>query len=160
IGPSTATDAAMTPDAALATDAAIMSDAAVEAGAVSPTGDAAQDARGSDAVANVDGGCGPGKRGFGSSSAGVGNFGASAGGAAGADTVCQQVADARALGGTWRAWVTDQFSWPAKRFSSSQAVTYVLAAGGDLVACGRTGLATTLMHAIDRTEDGGAPPQN
>jgi hypothetical protein len=41
------------------------------------------------------------------------------GSAAGADALCQGYADARSLGGTWRAWVADRTSTPSMRFARS-----------------------------------------
>ncbi|HET6614087.1 MAG TPA: hypothetical protein VFG83_18940, partial [Kofleriaceae bacterium] len=51
----------------------------------------------------VEGACVPARRVFASSTGGTGNFG----GVAGGDAFCQNLADAAALGGTWKAYLVD-----------------------------------------------------
>ncbi len=50
------------------------------------------------------------------------------GGVAGANTLCQNIAIAKGLGGTWKAWLSDSVNYPAITFSQS-SVPYQLISG-------------------------------
>jgi hypothetical protein len=79
------------------------------------------------------------------------------GGLAGADGNCQRLADAAALGGSYKAWLSDHSATPLTRFSRA-TVPYVLV-DGSVVAVDFTELiGGSLRHAINRTEKGGTPP--
>jgi hypothetical protein len=78
------------------------------------------------------------------------------GGVAGADALCNQLAKAALLTGTYRAWVS---------VSGADAIDHVTSAGpfhlvtGELVAADKTKLASgTLSHLIDKDEKGATPP--
>jgi hypothetical protein len=81
------------------------------------------------------------------------------GGLTGADAKCQGLADAVALGGSYKAWLSDDMgNSPSTRFNRA-TVNYVLVDGTTVVAAGWTGLASgTLQHAINLNEKGGPPP--
>jgi hypothetical protein len=75
------------------------------------------------------------------------------GGVAGGDSVCQSLANARTLGGVWKAWLSDQSSSPMTRFSHA-GVPYRLL-DGTLVAAHWNALTSgALAHAIDVDETG------
>lgn len=79
------------------------------------------------------------------------------GGLAGADAACQQLATAVALGGTFKAWLSDGTSFARDRTTHSD-LPYTLV-DGTIVAQGWAGLTSgTLLHAINRTEAGTLPP--
>lgn len=80
------------------------------------------------------------------------------GGLAGADAKCQALADAAAIGGTYKAWLAiDDGSSPATRFSKSPG-QYSLV-DGTLIASSWTDLTDgTLQNPIRLTERGTAPP--
>ncbi len=79
------------------------------------------------------------------------------GGLAGADAVCQQLADSAGLGGTYRAWLSDATGSPSTRFTQSSS-PYVLV-DGTRVADNWAGLVSgTLRHAISLTEKKTTPP--
>jgi hypothetical protein len=79
------------------------------------------------------------------------------GGLAGADSLCQARATAAGLSGTYKAWLSDTTGSPSTRFTQSTA-PYVLI-NGTVVANNWAGLTSgTLLHAINLTETGGAPP--
>jgi cysteine-rich repeat protein len=79
------------------------------------------------------------------------------GGLAGADNKCQQLAGAAGLKGSFKAWLSDQTAGPSQRFVKS-TVPYVLP-GGQQVAKSWADLTDGLLvHAIDQTEQKGAPP--
>jgi hypothetical protein len=79
------------------------------------------------------------------------------GGVAAVDTFCQTTADAKSLGGTWRAWISDTTSSPSTRFTKA-TVPYRLL-DGSTIANNWTALASgTLQHAINIQEDGMPPP--
>jgi hypothetical protein len=72
---------------------------------------------------------------------------------AAADALCQSLADGATLGGTWKAWLSDQREWPATRFTHA-AVPYRLR-DGTIVANDWAALTSgTLAHAIDHDETG------
>jgi hypothetical protein len=97
----------------------------------------------------VAGSCVPVRRVFITSEAFAPNFGS----AASADQVCQTVADGKGLGGTFRAWISDDKSWPAQDFTRSSD-PYVLL-DDTLVANDWTDLTDgSLAHSIDRDEAG------
>jgi hypothetical protein len=74
------------------------------------------------------------------------------GGVAAADTFCQTTADAKALGGSWRAWISDTTTSPSTRFTRA-SVPYRLL-DGSTIAANWTALASgTLQHAINVHED-------
>ncbi len=104
-------------------------------------------------VASVVVACSTNKKVFVSSATYDGNLG----GLAGADAKCQALADAAALPGTYKAWLSDSTGSPSTRFTQS-TVPYVLV-DGTVVANDWADLVDgTLAHAIDKTELGGAPP--
>jgi hypothetical protein len=73
------------------------------------------------------------------------------GGIAAADNLCQTLATN--LGGTWKAWLSDQRDSPATTFTHA-AVPYRLI-DGTIVANDWAGLTSgTLLHAIDHDETG------
>jgi hypothetical protein len=79
------------------------------------------------------------------------------GGLAGADMFCQQLADAAQLGGSFKAWLSDDTGSPSTRFAQS-AGPYVLVDGTPL-ADNWTALTTArLKSTISLTEKGGVPP--
>ena len=83
-------------------------------------------------------------------------FSSNLGGLAGADTKCQQAADAAALGGTYKAWLSDESTSVASRMTHA-AIPYALV-DGTIVASDWSELTSNfLAHAIDRTEKNGAP---
>jgi len=80
------------------------------------------------------------------------------GGLAGADAKCQARADAAALTGTFRAWLSDATGSPSTRFTRSAVAPYVLV-DGTVIAGNYTALTSgSLEHPIDQTETSGAPP--
>jgi hypothetical protein len=75
------------------------------------------------------------------------------GGIAAVDASCQSLADAQMLGGTWKAWLSDQMGSPATRFTQA-TIPYRLV-DGTLVANDWTELTSgTLVHPIDHEETG------
>jgi hypothetical protein len=86
--------------------------------------------------------------------------GGSFGGLAGADTECQSLASAAALGtpSTFKAWLSDATVDASSRFGH-WSTPYVLSDLSTTVANDWTTLTSgTLLHAIDMTESGGSPP--
>jgi hypothetical protein len=84
-------------------------------------------------------------------------FTADLGGATGADRKCQTLADLAGLGGTYEAWLSDQYSSPSSRFTRA-TVPYVRV-DGVIVANDWNDLTDlTLAAPIDVTELGTAPP--
>lgn len=84
-------------------------------------------------------------------------YGADLAGLTGADAKCQALATAASLSGTYKAWLSDDNTNAATRLAHA-TVAYVLVDGSTVVANNWTGLTSgTLLHAIDHTEDGGAP---
>ena len=79
------------------------------------------------------------------------------GGTTAADAFCQTAANAAQLGGTWRAWLSDNASSPSTRFVHS-TVPYRLL-DGSLVANNWNSLTSgTIAHPIDIFEDGTPVP--
>ncbi|MCB9751905.1 MAG: DUF1554 domain-containing protein [Myxococcales bacterium] len=75
------------------------------------------------------------------------------GGVAGADAKCQTLALSAGLGGTWRAWLSDDSATPATRFM--QTMTEVQRLDGNPVASDWTDLTDgNLLNAISVTEKG------
>jgi len=75
------------------------------------------------------------------------------GGPTGADTKCQNLADAMRLGGNWRAWLSDQLTSPALRFVKANVPYRLL--DGTLVANDWDDLTDgVLAHGIDHDEKG------
>jgi hypothetical protein len=75
------------------------------------------------------------------------------GGIAAVDTFCQTSADAKSLGGTWKAWISDTTGSPSTRFTKA-TVPYRLL-DGSTIAANYTALTSgTLAHAINVHEDG------
>jgi len=68
------------------------------------------------------------------------------GGFAGADAACQQHANTAGLGGTWMAWLSDEASTPAARFTKS-LVPYVLV-DGTPIAASWSALTTNMAPAV------------
>ncbi|MBL8128352.1 MAG: hypothetical protein JNM64_11985 [Chloroflexia bacterium] len=89
---------------------------------------------------------------------------ANASGLAGADAICQGLAEYASLPGTYKAWLSDSTgASPATRFVKSTD-PYVLVDGTrvadnwtDLTTCQTSDPHDCLAHAIDRTEIGSAP---
>jgi hypothetical protein len=78
------------------------------------------------------------------------------GGVSGADAVCQERATAQAIGGTWKAWLSDS-SASALAHITLAPKGYVLV-DGTVVASSYAALLTgALSHAIDETEMGTVP---
>jgi len=91
-------------------------------------------------------------RAFVSSTTPTGNLG----GVAGADALCNQLATASKLGGTYRAWVS---------VSGADAVDHITSNGpwhlvsGEIVAASKAVLTSgTLAHLVDKDEMGATPP--
>jgi hypothetical protein len=79
------------------------------------------------------------------------------GGLVGADAICQGLADDAGLTGMYLAWLSDGDTPPATRFARADT-TYALV-DGTAVADDWDDLTDgTLLHAINRTESGGAAP--
>jgi len=76
------------------------------------------------------------------------------GSAASADSLCQGYANAKSLGGTWKAWVSDASSTAASRFSNPGGVNYVLL-NGTTVANGLTDLEDGSLDAGITTDENG-----
>jgi hypothetical protein len=82
-----------------------------------------------------------------------GTYAGDIGGIVGADAACQTLADAEALGGTWKAWVGDGMNAPSTTFVKS-TVPYVLV-GGMTVAADWDDLTDGMLAApIDHDETG------
>jgi hypothetical protein len=75
------------------------------------------------------------------------------GGHAGADSKCQALANAAALGGTWMAWISDSSSSPGARFSRPP-VGYALLDGTPVAPSWAALSSGGPTHAIDLTETG------
>lgn len=83
--------------------------------------------------------------------------GGSIGGVAGANAVCQRLADAAGLGGRYRAWLAEPLDWPERTFTRSRA-PYVRVDGVE-VAENWTDLTDgMLVFPILYTETGGDAP--
>ena len=79
------------------------------------------------------------------------------GGLTGADASCLARANAAGLGGTWKAWLSDAKTNAADRLAHFSGV-YTLV-DGTPVAFGWGQLVSgSLLHSINQTESGGAPP--
>jgi hypothetical protein len=80
------------------------------------------------------------------------------GGLSGADSKCQDLAKAAGLTGTYKAWLSDTTTSASYRLTHA-GVPYVLV-DGTVVAQNWQQLISggDLLHAIDKTESGGAPP--
>lgn len=80
------------------------------------------------------------------------------GGVLGGDNICQDSADNQMRGGTWKAWLSDNFE-DARDRMIKHALPYQLVTGV-LVADNFSGLVSgALIHAIDVTELGGPQPE-
>jgi hypothetical protein len=78
-------------------------------------------------------------------------YGPDFGGAGGANQRCQSSADARGLGGTWRAWLSDSGKSAAQRIYHATGAYVML--DGTVVASSFAALTSgSLAHAIDRSE--------
>jgi len=77
------------------------------------------------------------------------------GGLAGADAKCQALADAAAIGGTYKAWLSDDTVSAADRFTHSTD-SYVLLSGRE-VAADWNALVSFMVQPIDETELRGVP---
>jgi cysteine-rich repeat protein len=80
------------------------------------------------------------------------------GGLGGADATCQALADAASLPGTYVAWLSDATTSPASRFTQASA-PYILRDGTRVADNWADLIDGTLEHAIDLTEQLGAPPE-
>ena len=75
------------------------------------------------------------------------------GGLAGADAICQDLADGAGLPGTYMAWLSDSTGYPALRVTPA-TVTYTLR-GGPIIANDWDGLTSgELARALNKTEQG------
>jgi hypothetical protein len=109
----------------------------------------AQDAAPDVPTADVNDGAPASRRVFVSSTASTANLG----GPTAADGKCQTLANAQSLGGTWLAWVSNNETSPAARFTRAQVPYRLL--DGTLVANNWEDLTDgTLAHVIDRDEKG------
>ena len=79
------------------------------------------------------------------------------GGIAGADAICQQLAEDAGLPGIYYAWLSDSTTHPDDRFLKS-SVPYVLASGTQVAKDYKDLTDGTIQHAIDTTESKGAAP--
>jgi hypothetical protein len=78
-------------------------------------------------------------------------YGGSIGGLTGADTICQQTAEARSLSGTYKAWLSDSTDSPSTRFVRSTGPYLLL--DGTKIAGSWTGLTDgSLRASINITE--------
>jgi hypothetical protein len=78
-------------------------------------------------------------------------YGGSIGGLTGADTICQQTAEARSLSGTYKAWLSDSTDSPSTRFVRSTGPYLLL--DGTKIAGSWTGLTDgSLRVPINITE--------
>src|SRR5262245_61095552 len=75
------------------------------------------------------------------------------GGIAGADAICQSLAHAADLPGTYRAWLSDGNASPSTRFSRSTA-PYTLVDGTLIAGNWNELTGGALQHAIDLAETG------
>jgi len=77
------------------------------------------------------------------------------------DTFCQSAADAKQLGGTWRAWLSDRTTSPKARFTLAN-VPYRLLDGTTVASSWSTlvggAFGGSLAHAINVFEDGTTAP--
>jgi hypothetical protein len=82
------------------------------------------------------------------------------GGLSGADSKCQGLASAAGLSGTYKAWLSDSTTSAASRLTHASASTPYVLTDGTVVAQGWSQLVNgvSLLHAIAKTESGGAPP--
>jgi hypothetical protein len=86
-------------------------------------------------------------------------YDANLGGLTGADSICQNLANAANLPGNYKAWLSDSNQTAAQRLTHS-TVPYKLV-DHTIVAYNWNGLTQgSLMHAIDQTESGGQPPNS
>lgn len=85
---------------------------------------------------------------------------AALGGLKGADALCQAHADAAKLGGTYKAWLSDDTASPVSRFSAScKAGGPFVLTDGTVIANDWAGLTSgTLLAALQVTETKGPPP--
>jgi hypothetical protein len=78
------------------------------------------------------------------------------GGLEGADAECQSMAADAGVQGTFKAWLGDGTEGPSERFTQDGRFVLV---DGTLIAEDWEDLTDgTIVHFIDQTEDGGAPP--
>ena len=137
------------PDRTTAADATVVDSSS---GVVPPPTEAGTDASLVDASPADADGATKNLRVFISSTTKTGNLG----GVAGADALCNQLATAASLGGTYRAWLS---------VSGADAIDHITSAGpwhlvtGELVAADKATLTSgVLKHLIDKTEKGVTPP--
>jgi hypothetical protein len=75
------------------------------------------------------------------------------GGLAGADAICQNLAEAAGLPGIYRAWLSDDTAWPANRFSNTKSTGPYVLVNGTLIATDWADLTDgTIAAPIDVTE--------
>jgi hypothetical protein len=79
--------------------------------------------------------------------------GGNLGGLAPADTFCQSAADAKDLGGSWKAWLSDSSTSASARLSHA-TVPYVLLDGTQIAANWSALTSGTIAHVINLAEDG------
>lgn len=91
--------------------------------------------------------CGKPRRAFVTSATYNGNLG----GLAGADGKCQTLADAAKLGGSYKAWLSDEDNAPVTRFARSYQ-PYVMVDGTVIANDWDDLVSDSVRHAIDRTE--------
>ncbi len=88
------------------------------------------------------------------------NYTAALGGLAGADAICQSLANAAKLPGTYKAWLSDSNASPATRFSAGcKAGGPFTLVDGTVIAQDWAGLTSgSLLKALAITDVGGGPP--
>ncbi len=79
------------------------------------------------------------------------------GGLPGADAICQNLAEAADLPGTYLAWLSDGVASPSSRFVQA-STTYALVDGTPIADDWQDLTDGSLAHAIDLTQAGGVPP--
>jgi hypothetical protein len=82
------------------------------------------------------------------------HYGDALDGLTGADTICQRLATAAGLPGTYLAWISDNTASPSTRFIQA-TVPYMMPDGTVIATSYQDRTDGTLAHAIDRTESGG-----
>lgn len=85
--------------------------------------------------------------------------GAALGGLVGADSICQQDAQAAGLPGTYLAWMSDSKQSPSTRFTKAR-VPYVLPSGVKIADDWEDLIRGSLDHEIDVTANGGSFPDH
>jgi hypothetical protein len=79
------------------------------------------------------------------------------GSAVATDSFCQTAANAKSLGGTWKAWLSDSSTSPSARFTHA-TVSYRLLDGSTIASNWTSLTSGTLQHPINIHEDGTSLP--